>query len=64
MNPKKITEAIERGRYGRCFGCDEVIDEKRLVAIPWATTCLRCEEHTEAEHRSPRMAAGMEIDET
>ena len=42
-------EAIERGQYGECVRCEEEISEKRLMAVPWATLCLACQEKAERE---------------
>jgi DnaK suppressor protein len=36
--------AIKEGSYGTCIECDEPIAPKRLVAIPWASHCIRCQE--------------------
>ena len=43
-------KAIDSGQYGECFRCGEDINEKRLVALPWATLCLQCQEATETEY--------------
>ncbi len=34
---------IEKGRYGFCESCGEMIDTERLGAIPTATLCMVCE---------------------
>jgi DnaK suppressor protein len=42
-----ISEALERienHTYGLCADCDEQISDKRLVALPWAKYCIRCQE--------------------
>jgi DnaK suppressor protein len=42
---KQIEAAIERiggGNYGLCEKCGEQIPKTRLVAIPYATLCVRC----------------------
>ena len=33
---------LEDGTYGICTKCGEPIDERRLKAVPTATTCLTC----------------------
>ncbi|MBI2521054.1 MAG: TraR/DksA family transcriptional regulator [Bdellovibrio sp.] len=33
---------IKDQEYGLCQVCQEEISEKRLLAIPYATTCLNC----------------------
>jgi DnaK suppressor protein len=35
---------IEEGNFGTCQGCDEDIHPKRLLAVPWALFCIRCQE--------------------
>jgi RNA polymerase-binding protein DksA len=47
----RIVEAMERlddGSYGSCAVCGGEIAPKRLLAIPEATTCVRCQESLEA----------------
>jgi DnaK suppressor protein len=46
----RIVEAMERlddGSYGTCAMCGEEIAPRRLLAIPEATTCVRCQENLE-----------------
>lgn len=62
---QQALKAIGRGNYGECVGCGEDINDKRLEAVPWATMCIHCQEHTEAESVSSRMVlAGQETEET
>ncbi len=65
---RMIQEAIktmDRGQYGECIRCGKDINEKRLEAVPWATTCIRCQEATESEQLSSGMVlAGREMEET
>lgn len=35
---------LDGGTFGLCSGCGEVISEKRLDAVPWATFCMSCEQ--------------------
>jgi RNA polymerase-binding transcription factor DksA len=45
-----IEQALERIRsrtYGVCDECGGVISKKRLEAIPFAATCIRCAERLE-----------------
>jgi len=53
---QKAIDAIENGSYGECIRCEEVINEKRLNAIPWATMCIACQEETEAAEASSGMS--------
>jgi RNA polymerase-binding transcription factor len=52
---EEAIKAIDRGQYGECIRCGDDINEKRLVAVPWATMCIRCQEQTEAELTPSRM---------
>jgi DnaK suppressor protein len=62
---QEAIKALDRGQYGECIRCAKDIDGKRLEAVPWATTCLRCQEEMEAEHTPSRMVmAGLEAEET
>lgn len=40
-------ERMEKGTYGFCQRCGEEIDYARLEAIPYATLCIRCQQHLE-----------------
>lgn len=33
---------LERGLYGICSRCQSAIDHRRLVAVPFAVTCVQC----------------------
>lgn len=35
---------IETGTFGICAGCEENISPKRLAAVPWAASCIVCQE--------------------
>jgi len=35
---------LDAGTFGICLGCDENISLKRLAAVPWASTCIVCQE--------------------
>lgn len=38
----KALERLEKGTYGTCKYCGEVIDEKRLLARPTSGACVSC----------------------
>jgi RNA polymerase-binding protein DksA len=40
-------DAIEAGRYGLCTACGEAIPIARLEALPFASTCVPCQEAQE-----------------
>jgi len=48
-------KAMDRGEYGECASCNEHISPKRLLAVPWARLCIRCQEQTEKEHTLSRL---------
>ena len=42
---EQIHSALQRiadGSYGECARCGKDIAEKRLEAVPYATTCIKC----------------------
>lgn len=38
---------IAEGSYGKCLACGEAIDEQRLLALPAAPLCARCQARAE-----------------
>ena len=42
-------EDIETGDYGICEECEEPISEKRLLLIPFARMCVRCQSELERQ---------------
>ena len=53
---QEAIKTIDQGHYGECVDCGETISEKRLEAVPWARTCIRCQEAQETEHALARKA--------
>ena len=45
---------INAGTFGICVGCEEHINPKRLAAVPWASSCIVCQEAADRERRTPR----------
>jgi DnaK suppressor protein len=48
---RRLRAAIERtmdGSYGICLHCEDEIASKRLIAIPWAELCIRCQEASDS----------------
>ncbi|MEH6753582.1 MAG: TraR/DksA family transcriptional regulator [Alphaproteobacteria bacterium] len=39
---KLALSRIDAGTYGECTKCGEMIDPKRLAAVPYATKCIKC----------------------
>ncbi len=44
-------ERIERGIYGKCESCEELIPKKRLNAVPSARLCIKCQNEEEKGRR-------------
>jgi DnaK suppressor protein len=57
---QEALNAVERGDYGECSRCGENIGEKRLAAVPWARTCIRCQEATETDRPPSRISGRIE----
>jgi DnaK suppressor protein len=58
---QEALKALERGQYGDCVRCGADINEKRLLAVPWTTLCIRCQEETEKDRNSSNLVmAGLE----
>lgn len=48
---RAIDEALQRideGTFGVCEECEGPIQQKRLLAVPWAAMCLDCQEAKDA----------------
>lgn len=46
---------LEAGRFGICVDCGSPVGKERLMALPWAERCVRCQEEAESamESRPP-----------
>lgn len=46
-----IDNLLTRGKggenYGECIGCEGLMPQKRLEAVPWALRCVPCQEKTD-----------------
>ena len=40
---------IHEGTFGVCEQCEEAIHPKRLVAIPWVSLCIECQEEADGQ---------------
>lgn len=50
----KIDEAlrkIEEGKFGVCEVCSKPISQKRLLAVPYAKFCIKCQSEEEKKRR-------------
>ena len=48
---EEALEAIDNGDYGICAECGEPINENRLLLIPFALLCVRCQSDLERQAR-------------
>ena len=44
---------IDAGSFGICAGCEENISPKRLAAVPWAASCIVCQEAADRDQTIP-----------
>jgi len=51
---REAVERLDRNEYGQCVNCEEDINERRLMAVPWVGLCLQCQEQMETDHASAR----------
>jgi DnaK suppressor protein len=61
---EKIEDALVRldeRSYGYCFECGGEISRQRLVSLPFAVRCTRCEEVREAAARAGKPAARRDV---
>jgi len=43
-NVRAALRRIDEGTFGVCLHCEEDISPKRLVAVPWTSFCIACQE--------------------
>jgi DnaK suppressor protein len=43
---------IDAGTFGSCVECEVTINPKRLAAIPWASSCIVCQEAADREQKT------------
>jgi|SRR5208283_3833321 len=61
-NAKRLREVraalsrVDSGAFGICLDCEEAISIKRLVAVPWTTSCIVCQEAAEKADRPESLA--------
>lgn len=46
-NLREALRRLQNGSYGRCGACGRAISERRLLVMPEATLCRRCQERRE-----------------
>jgi DnaK suppressor protein len=45
---------IDTGTFGICVVCEENINPKRLAAVPWASSCIVCQEAADQGQSMPQ----------
>src|SRR5690349_611310 len=48
-NARLALGRIADGSYGTCLECEKEIMPKRLDAVPWTRSCIRCQEAADRE---------------
>jgi len=46
-------DRIRLGAFGGCPGCDKEIGVKRLAAVPWASSCIVCQNAEDRAYQLP-----------
>ena len=44
---RRALDRIAHDTYGICLHCEEEISPKRVVAVPWAAYCIKCQEQVD-----------------
>jgi DnaK suppressor protein len=57
----EVLSRIDDDGYGICEQCGQEIGNARLEAIPWATTCLACQEQADLAEDSPHDSSRHEL---
>ena len=52
---------LDAGTFGICVGCAENITLKRLLAVPWASYCIVCQEATDRQQNTLRMDGSLDM---
>ena len=47
---EEAIKKIDRGQYGICLECEELISEERLTVVPFASHCVDCLEIIEEKN--------------
>jgi DnaK suppressor protein len=49
---------IQDGSFGTCAECELAISPRRLVALPWASLCIQCQEAADRDRRERAESLG------
>ena len=58
---KAALTRLRAGVFGICTDCDSAISPKRLVALPWAARCVKCQTVADQELQPDSQAEGEEL---
>ena len=53
---------VHDGSFGICFECESEISPKRLVAVPWAPRCIKCQDASDQATQSSTAALGESLE--
>jgi DnaK suppressor protein len=62
---REVQDALRRmqsGTFGTCADCEENINPRRLAAIPWATSCIACQEAADRQLEAARGEIELPLD--
>jgi len=51
---RQVRTALQRirdGSYGTCIECEWAISPKRLLAVPWTSRCIQCQETADRDRQ-------------
>lgn len=51
------------GSFGICVDCEQAISPRRLAVVPWAATCIVCQEAAEREKETSGNAIDTRLEE-
>jgi DnaK suppressor protein len=55
---KAALARIRDGSFGTCAECELAISPRRLVALPWASLCIQCQEAADRDRRERAESLG------
>jgi len=51
---RSALRSFDAGTFGICVDCGEIINPKRLAAVPWASSCIACQEAADRGQKTSR----------
>ncbi|HYW42469.1 MAG TPA: TraR/DksA family transcriptional regulator [Bryobacteraceae bacterium] len=59
---KAALRRIHDSSFGTCIECESAISPRRLMAVPWASRCIQCQEAADRDGREGAESAGEALD--